>query len=90
MSDSLRRVFVHLVWTTWDRAPLLDDDIRAEVFARIARQARRLATSGVVFVAAGVQLRVKLIHVAYIDAEVGEAVERHQAGRPRSEASQVQ
>jgi len=41
MADSLRRVWVHLVWTTWDRQPLLLADVRDEVFALIARQARR-------------------------------------------------
>ena len=33
---------VHLVWSTWDRAPVLTPDLRASVHAAIAAHARKL------------------------------------------------
>lgn len=36
------RTLVHLVWSTWDRLPLLDADLQATVHASIASNARSL------------------------------------------------
>ena len=36
------RMLVHVVWATWDRAPLLDRDLIGPIHAAIAEQARKL------------------------------------------------
>ena len=35
-------VFLHLVWSTWDRAPLLSPDVRERVYLCIRHEAARL------------------------------------------------
>jgi putative transposase len=42
MSEAYTQLFVHLAWATWDRAPLLDTDIRVKVFAAIQAECLRL------------------------------------------------
>ncbi|HEX8394524.1 MAG TPA: IS200/IS605 family transposase [Longimicrobium sp.] len=41
MRDRYSRLYVHLIWATWDRLPLIDEEIRAPVYRAIAEQARR-------------------------------------------------
>lgn len=40
--SSLSEVFVHLVWATWDRAPLLTPKVRERVYLCIREEAARL------------------------------------------------
>lgn len=35
MADVLNEVHLHLVWATWDRRPLLTDEVRAVVYRTI-------------------------------------------------------
>ena len=34
--------YLHLVWVTWDRLPLIDDEIRGRLHAAIAEKCREL------------------------------------------------
>jgi len=36
------QLYLHLVWATWDRLPLVTDEIRARVYAAIAEKCREL------------------------------------------------
>jgi putative transposase len=42
MPDSCTHVYVHLVWTTWDRAPLITAGLRRRVYACIAAKCEEL------------------------------------------------
>jgi putative transposase len=42
MRDPFARLFVHLVWATWDRLPLLTPAIRPLVYRCLAAEAHRL------------------------------------------------
>ena len=48
MPQSYSMVFVHVVWATWDRQPLLEESVRARVWAIVAEQLRRLGSAEVV------------------------------------------
>jgi REP element-mobilizing transposase RayT len=37
-----QQLFIHLVWSTWDRAPVLTDAVRAWLWPAMATQAREL------------------------------------------------
>ena len=36
------QLYLHLIWATWDRLPLLTEDIEAQVYAAIASKCRAL------------------------------------------------
>ena len=40
MPHALHHLYVHLVWSTWDRAPVLDDQVRAWLWPALAERAR--------------------------------------------------
>jgi len=42
MPESHTELYAHLVWSTWDRMPILTYDIREKVFAAIAVKCREL------------------------------------------------
>ncbi|MBB4634953.1 IS200/IS605 family transposase [Longimicrobium terrae] len=41
MRDRYSRIYVHLIWATWDRLSLINAEIRAPIYKAIAEQARR-------------------------------------------------
>jgi putative transposase len=42
MRENCVRVYVHLVWATWDRLPLLTDDCRKMIYSCLQAECRRL------------------------------------------------
>ncbi|HSU13764.1 transposase [Longimicrobium sp.] len=42
MSDAWTQLYLHLVWTTWKRAPLLVEPLRSEVYHLIQADCTRL------------------------------------------------
>ncbi len=44
MRQSLVAVYLHLIWATWDRLPLLDAAIERDVHRAIQAKARELGT----------------------------------------------
>jgi putative transposase len=42
MRASLPRIYVHFVWSTWDRLPMLDESIRGQVYAAVADKCREM------------------------------------------------
>jgi hypothetical protein len=42
MGDAWTRLFVHLTWATWDRAPLITPAIEQELHALMAGECRTL------------------------------------------------
>jgi putative transposase len=42
MRNSLLRVYVHLVWSTWDRLPLLVEPVQTAVYLCIRAETRRM------------------------------------------------
>ena len=42
MREPFTQLYVHVVWSTWDRLPLLTDDIREAVFSAIAVKCREM------------------------------------------------
>jgi putative transposase len=42
MRQSLVAVYLHLIWTTWDRLPLLDETIERSVYRSIQAKAESL------------------------------------------------
>jgi REP-associated tyrosine transposase len=44
MRRSLSEVFVHLVWATWDRMPLLTESMRPHVYRSIQSECERMRT----------------------------------------------
>ena len=42
MPDSRIRIYVHFVWATWDRLPLITPEIEAGVHGHIAEKCREL------------------------------------------------
>jgi putative transposase len=42
MSEAYTQLYIHLVWATWDRAPLLTIEMRQRVYAAIQAECRRL------------------------------------------------
>jgi len=42
MRHTMTRLYVHLVWATWNRAPLITADIEQRVYAVMQHQASRL------------------------------------------------
>jgi len=41
MRDRYSRLYVHVIWATWDRLPLIDEELRAPLYRAITGQARR-------------------------------------------------
>lgn len=41
MSGRRQELFVHLVWSTWDRATLIDDDVQTWLWPMLGEEARR-------------------------------------------------
>lgn len=62
MGTVIRRrqeIFVHLVWSTWDRAPILDAAVPAWLWPMLGEEARRLGCAW--SVAGGVEDHVHLL-----------------------------
>ena len=59
MRRSLNRVYVHLVWATWDRLPLITSDIEAQVYVAIRDKCREFGCP--VYAIGGVEDHVHLL-----------------------------
>ncbi len=59
MRDAQVAVFVHLIWATWDRLPLLTDDITSAVYRAIGAKCETLCTE--VIAIGGVEDHVHLL-----------------------------
>lgn len=42
MPDNYTQLYIHCVWATWDRLPILTPDIQPAVYAEILRQCKQL------------------------------------------------
>lgn len=42
MPNSFAEVYLHFVWTTWDRMPLVTQDIEVQIYATIAAKCQEL------------------------------------------------
>jgi putative transposase len=62
MREPFTRLFVHLVWATWDRVPILDRELLAVVERSVLHECRRLKAEVIAFggVADHVHLLVRL------------------------------
>jgi len=44
MAGTFTQLYLHLVWSTWDRYPILTDKVRPDVYRAIQAECARLAT----------------------------------------------
>jgi REP element-mobilizing transposase RayT len=42
MREPYTQLYLHLVWATWDRLPLISEDIKPRIYAAIAEKCREL------------------------------------------------
>ena len=42
MREPFTQLYVHLVWSTWDRQPLITDEIKSRLYAELADKCRKL------------------------------------------------
>ena len=42
MPKSYQQIFIHLIWSTWDRMPLITDDIESALHKEMCHQAQKL------------------------------------------------
>jgi putative transposase len=71
---SYTHLFVHAIWATWDRMPLITPDIEAEIYAVMAAKARELGCAPLAIggIADHVHILVRLDPVVPLARLVGE------------------
>jgi putative transposase len=47
MRDNYTQLYIHCVWSTWDRLPIITPDIQSAVYAEILRQCQQLKSTPV-------------------------------------------
>jgi REP element-mobilizing transposase RayT len=72
MPTSYNRVFVHLIWGTWDRLPLISEQIERRLYAALAAKCREHKC--VPLAIGGVESHVHLLVELYSTISVAELV----------------
>lgn len=82
MQQRREELFVHLVWSTWDRKPMIDNELRPWLWATIATIAREIGCPWVVV--GGVEDHVHLLCALPATLAVAELANRVKGGSSRA------